>query len=388
MRHFLNLVLFFISSAIISLGTITDSLAKNDTINIETLVVQSDKVTIDKICCGSHATKFQPLELPGAVSKNFTDEIWMKIAGVKNTQVLDFGILVHRVDVYFQEVGADKWQVLRHGKSLSPEERWTQSNHVYFEFKELNENSLIYVKIQSVPNIPVYPELFELNDFNIDVNKRWDIHLLCLGAVIIMMMFNLSLAALTREPLFLLNFLAVFFAVISNFVYTGFLPAYILGEWANFYLEIVNMSSVLGTIFSLLFLFVYLGGMQSDYRLVRYNLYLLVPSILMLPLMAIIHPATFVPIYSLVNWLVTLAAFTILILLSFKRHTPAQIMLPTLAGVILPTNIMTISSLYFSTELWIPKEHILEYMIMAEALLFSLIVAYKIRQSRQEAINA
>lgn len=350
------------------------------------LVIADPSADIEEICCGNYISKFSPHD-SGVIQAGYgKPAIWLRIPPINMDGILDFGILAEDITVFYIDPRKNGFQSIRNGKVLNIAERINNDPSIHFELTADFTRQPVFVKIIQETSVPIEPAFFAAEPFEEKRSSRLVVHALLIGAALIMMAFNLSLGIVNRDSLFILNMLTVAGAFIANLAFTGIGPSFVWGTQAGYSVAIFTFGTIASTAFASVFLFKFLDDPGNNSLVVRSVLFL--PLLLIVPLLIwIVGPVWQSHIwFSLTNSTITIYAFLVLVFLFFRGNVRAKMILPTLILAIIPSNVMFVLNLFLQMDTPIPLEHLFEFLMVSEALLFSLILAYRIRLAQDAAV--
>lgn len=354
--------------------------------------------TLADVCCGDLADRFEPGHFTKFSSRYGRPVSWMKLVPPFAVGVIDFGLIVDNMTLFV--VDRQTGSVVRKSKAgdqVASRDRYPVATHNAFSITQADLNGDIYIRIAQDRPLAFNPRFFSTAIFEARERGSMVVHACFIGASFIMVLFNFTLGLLIRQMLFIYYAVSVFALAVGNLYYTGVGAAFIWGTWAGLSNAIMDVSWIAMVFFTGLVLYEFLKEPGPQPGLVRSVLF---PTILIIPVYA---TGPFWPDWisnSLLPLFVGLSVMYFLItsaMLAFQGHKRARLLLPTLLLVIVPATILIVlpknsSNIWFTgfgpAHLLIPSDHILEVVMFLDALLFSLLLAYRIRLAEGEAVQA
>ncbi len=354
--------------------------------------------TLTDVCCGDLVGRFDSGQLTRFTSKYGQPVNWIKLSGLSTAGVIDFGLVVDDMTMFVTDRQTGSLvRKLKAGDQVASSERHPVATHNAFTITPADLDGDVYIRIAQDRPLAFNPRFFSTEVFHARERSSMVFHAYFIGASFIIMLFNFALGLLVRQMLFIFYAVSVFALAIGNFYYTGIGPAYVWGAWAGISNAMMDISWITMVFFTGLVLFEFLKEPGVQPQLVRS---VLLPTILILPVYA---TGAFWPAWisnSLLPSFVGLSVMLFLVIsaiLAFQGHKRARLLLPTLLLVILPATILIVlpknSSTHWFTgfgpaEIFIPANHILEIVMFLDALLLSLLLAYRIRLAEGDAVQA
>ncbi len=345
-------------------------------------------IEFDQILNGEFSDKFANANNGSFQTGYGKRYIWLKFLPFQKNGVLDFGNLAEDVVLYIPNQTGNDYRTMRSGKMLRPSQRDTLDTFTYFSLENYDQSKSVFARMDQETSVMMEVSFVNEEKYFSDQSRRLTIHKIALGAVSIMILFNIALGLITRDVLFFLNSAVIFSASLVAAANSGFGPAFLWGEWAQYTVVIFDLGIMIGTPFSTLFFYKFITNPKGNPTVVR--LMLVIPVIFLVVFLVWTWAPMWVAhaLISIANSFYAIYMLTTFSLLSFQGSKPARIMLPALFISIVPVNIMLIASLFFLKPTIIPQQHVVEFMMISEAILFSLVLAYRIRVAKDEAIGA
>lgn len=205
------------------------------------------------------------------------------------------------------------------------------------------------------------------------------------GAVLMMVVFNVVLSVFSRDITFLLNALTILPLLMLDLYLTGVGPTYLWGETPGLSNTLMCVGIIAPVIFGGLFFHAFMsGGARGDSPALK--LFFVSPAIGIV-LLALLP---FVAYWRLQPAILALAVLMISIQLcvcvfeAWKGSRRAATLLVPLIGGILPGVALTALQKIAGVDFGSLNEHLLEITLVFEALFFSLALAYRFRIAQEE----
>lgn len=360
--------------------------ADDQTLGVEILRDAPAGAAIEDICCGALNDGFAPVDGDDFLTGMGSGPIWLRLDTGGQSGTLLFGSFAEDVILYQQRADGSGFVARRSGKLLPADQRETIDIHVSFEIDA--SAGVYFARIDQISTIRMSPTFLPSGAFEVKYDREIAWHLFFAGATIIMIIFNLILGIAIREKLFSLNALVVFLTFVNGLVLSGIGPSYVWENWAPYTIYLFDFTVIFGSSTAAIFLYVFLDNPQDNSNWVK--------AILIFPLLFAFTLLVwwFVPTWIMqlilvgLNSINTLYALLALTVLSVRGDQRARLMLPTLLAVLVPGNAVVFVSAMLGVDSPIPREHVFELMIFTEALLFSLVLAYRIRLAQNDATAA
>lgn len=361
--------------------------APAEEIGISILRGAAESATIEDVCCGALKDRFEPVAGRGFLTGPDSPVIWLRLETGGKSGVIRFGSFAEDVTLYSERANGTGFDAVRTGKLLPIDQRETTDIHASLPVGD-GAAGAHYARINQIAAIFMAPKYQTREAFETEYSQEMFWHVFLAGAAVIMMIFNLSLGILIRDRLFVLNAFSVFFTFANGLVISGLGSSYLWGSWAQYSIGMFEITMMLGSGVSAIFLYAYLDQPEGNSRWV--NAILVFPAFFVLTFLLWFFLPTWVMHALLItlNIANTLYALLALTVLSLGGDRRARLMLPTLLVILVPGNALLFAGSMMGADLIIPREHVLEVMIFMEALLFSLVLAYRIRLAQSDATRA
>lgn len=354
--------------------------------------------TLADVCCGDLGDRFGTDRLTRFNSEYGRPVNWMKLVSPPAAGIIDFGLVADDITLFVTDRKTGSIvRTSRAGDQVANDQRNPLTAHNAFAITQSDIDGDLYVRIVQDRPLNFNPRFFSADAFEAREQSSMVVHACFIGASFIIVLFNFILGLLIRQVLFIYYAISVFSIAVGNLYYTGVGAAFVWGSWSGLSNAIMDVSWITTVFFIGLVFFEFLKAPGQDSRLVRS---VLLPTLLVLPVYAI---GSLLPNWissSLLPSFVGLSVIhflTVSAILAFQGHKRARLLLPTLLLVILPAALLIVlpknsSTTWFTgfgpAKLLVPADHILEIVMFLDALLFSLLLAYRIRLAEGEAVQA
>jgi len=375
-----------------TVGLVSNSLAAEDEgetrLSFSILRGAAASASLEDVCCGKLKDGFVEND-SNSFSSGFGQSIvWLRINSIPGPGILDFGPMADDVTLYIRDQATGEFSTSRAGDVLPPQTRELLAPNILFAISKQDMEKSLFVRFYQPKNLSISVRYRIASDFPAELNRELFIHAIFISAIVMMMIFNMLLGILSRQLIFLLNAGFVFFISIINLYFTGVGPAYIWGQWAWVSNYLFELSAIFGTAVGIMFIYYFIQDDAKNSRLVR--------ALLLFPAFAIIVflgwlvlPAWISQITQIaVANLAMLYALLVIIVLSLRGSRRALWVLPGILFAVGPGVGTVLAFKYFSVEPILPATHLFEITMVIEALFFSLILAYRMRQAEREVLTA
>ncbi len=348
--------------------------------------------TLHDVCCGKFADKFLG-EKRGNLSTGFGERMyWLKFEPLRRAGVLDFGPMVDDITLFFRDPRTGLVRQSRAGDLVSIGERELNAAHIVFPIDKAAASSEIWARIDHLKISIIKPVFWSHQAFANDNSRAMLVHVSVLSAVGMMIVFNLLLGLWLKQTLYLFYAGSVVTLLIGGLYFTGVGAAYVWTAWPAISNILFDWVVIFGLISSSIFgyLFAKNSNLSFSQQPMAIRILLLPCALaIIVAILWLITPIWFSQISLAAAFTTsTLFSTTLLVFLAIKGNRRAQLMAPAMLLAIIPGNILFLASKFWSIELLIPAEHIIEFVLLTDALLFSLILSFRIRLAESEAVSA
>jgi len=353
-------------------------------VSIEYVPSPQTEFDLRDVCCGA-GPGF--VSLPDATLGTRFDDTshWLRITTGGQEGVLTLGALVDEADLHFVDPATGDWIVMRSGDTRPASERSLVSARIAFPLPAMPPPAEFYLRIRQPTAISIRIDFVSGNAFRSASQSTAIIRAALFGAAMIMIVFNLTFSVATRDLAFLLNAATVGSVLVLDIYLTGVGSAYLWAEapWISNY--VINLALITTSIAAGLFFYFFLRdpAMPRQYLL----RILLISPVIALALVAFLPWVVYwrlqPPIFAVLGMMIA-ANIAICVLEAWRGNRRARVLLVPFVGCIIPGSALAVGHIVFGQRIGILDEHVLEFALVVEALLFSLALAYRIRIAQQE----
>lgn len=330
-------------------------------------------------------------------TENGCPSIWLAFGHVDKPGVIDFGTAADTITLYLVDK-QDRTLVQKFsaGDQLPAIDRELQTIHIAFPLSKISPSTEIYANVEHANRLRIQPRFLDQQEFERREKDAMIVHSWTIGAVSVIALFNLCLGLALRKSLFVYYALFVASLAVANFSFTGLGAVYLWPtqpHTSNFVREIGMVSNLVfaGAMFT-----AFLEGCEAK-RIVRFGI--LYPSLAIVPVSTVWWLLDEWQAHIVISAWIGLAilSFTFAIMyLTWRRFTPAKLLLlpifliclPAFLAIFLPKNTPDELEIgMFSVRYILPVDHYFEAVMILDALLFSLLFAYRIRIVESEALK-
>lgn len=317
---------------------------------------------IEHICCGAPAFTFSQKPVASVRTSYGESSIWLKLANPRPFDLLQFYPMLDELTLYAKDPGGAGWTVWRTGDQISNAQR-------------------AILAPQMVVPLPAFAE-FQTTDERIKV--------LLLGFVLAIILYNLFVSAIVRDPVFLFNALCVTALLVQSLYLSGFGAVYVWGGWPG----LSNFVNVASLFFSIVFgaTFIWLFLSEASERLRGAWPLLLGPASATVAASA----SVFLPFWVTQVWLLASAAMFLAgglwlnVRMAIGGSVKAVVLLIPLSLAMAPGVVLVALDKIAGLKVPGLEGNVLEVILCVEAILFSLALAYRIQvtESARDAAHS
>lgn len=381
------LILFFVA-VVFLVATLTVwkyDIFPNFAISHSAFLDKTGSMTLSEICCDSAKPKFN-LGAGSAFKAGGQGEIlWLKVSPpakpgylIIHSPIDHITLVRHdgRGNVTSESVTGDIEPVTR---------REITSSFFAFLLEERDLAGAVYLRVRNHQSYGASLKFVALPEFESYREKTELIHLVAMVIVVFMMAYNLLLSVLIRDAAFLLNALFAGGLLTVNLAVTGFGNAFVWSGYETWSNDILAHATAFNVIIFSLFSYVFLTDTPLRRAFARFFFATIAVAVSGL----VLRDLGFVPLSRFVLLAALMVALVLISLVSIigtLRGDPrARILLIAEGTVLLPGNILFLIQFTLGRELIIPPQHIIDFVLVLEALFFSLALAYRLRIAQAEA---
>ena len=393
----MRLLFLAISMILVSTAGHTDTQTPDRRPSHFSVLVATDSATkIQDVCCGRLADKFPSETVPFFDAGQKPTVYWLRFDQPVQPAVLDFGLYVDKVTLYRWDPQSGQVLGVEYaGDNMSSPPRTLASTHNIFHVGGDPPGTLLFARIEQSNGLHIRPTIWTPEAAKLREAGALRVHLLLTGGSLIMIVFNLAIGFVNRQPVFVLY--ACFFStmIVTNLFITGLGPAYLWPSIADHTHVIRDLNTLVGMVTLSLFVY-HFQKIGADQNLQWITL----PAIAALPVFA-----AWLLLPGWLGWsmIAVFSGLTILYLLvgtllrAFRGHLDAAILVPALCLVVLPRILIIVipknADLVWTLDFPLlpfvmPMDHYIELLILVDVLLFSILLAYRMRRAEVAAVTA
>lgn len=312
--------------------------------------------------------------------------IWIELPSMRAGSVLE---LTQSVDAgrLFEELADGTWRDSRIGDSVTTSGRGMSIAPMAFVLSEdVRADARRYLRITQPNTSAVGLKVWEFQVFRSDLERRRMVQSLLLGFVAAIILYNLVVAAITREAVFGLNAAAISCIVIVDLYLNGIGPQWI---WPKAFSNvIVNFGLAATCAIGALFIDRFLRTGRSNQKIAQPFKSLAITACILALAQLILSYWVVQPLLLLLIVALLISALSITVRKALRGDARAKILLIPLGFVMVPGSFVVLAGTLFGSAFVPFRAHILEITLASEALAFSLALAALIRVHATEASSA
>lgn len=345
-------------------------------------------MTLAEICCGSAKANFRAGAGASFRSGGLGEVLWLEVSPPAEPGYL----IIHSPLDHIALVRHDgRGNVI--GESVSGDmepvtEREIITSFFAFLLTERDLDGPIYLRVRNHETYGASLKFVALPEFESYRETTELIHLVAMAIVVFMMAYNLLLSVLIRDAAFLLNALFAGGLLTVNLAATGFGNAFVWSGYEPWSNDVLAHAIAFNLVAFCLFAYVFLTDSPLRRAFSNYIFATIAVAIsgLVLRDLGFVQLSRFVALAALVG---ALAVISVTSIVGTLRGDPrARILLIAEGSVLLPGTILFLVQFTLGRDLLIPPQHIIDVVLVLEALFFSLALAYRLRIAQAEADDA
>jgi len=349
---------------------------------------RSSKRSLSEICCGAPPSRFQKLEGEMFRTGSRNETLWVKAGPFDEPGYLTIQPPTDHVALVRHDGTGENIRESVSGDMEPTAGRELRSSTYAFEISRADLNKPVFVRIRNnqkyVSRIRFYPG----NTLQSYRTRTDMIHGAVMCIIVFMMLYNAILSLLIKDIAFLLNAFLVAGLLVVNLAASGFGVAYIWAgyeEWSN---DLLAYATISNGVFGGLFTYVFLtdSPLRRKYRKLLLSIPLFALLIAPFQMLGADDVARYL-ILAVLAYLL-LVMMTVLTIGGFQGDPRARILIVAQGLTVVAGTILFIMYHTLGIELGIPFEHLVDIVLLCEALFFSLALAYRLRLSQAEADKA
>lgn len=341
---------------------------------------------IDEVCCNPKV--FAPGPPTEALRIGYgTPAFWLKLHRAPGGGLIQFTPILDRVTLYARSKDGGRWAVSRTGDLLANDLKPVATPFMALPLPDDPDGDAVYALVEQGAAISLSVRHWTASAFALMQDRDRTIMSFLLGAICAIALYNLVVSLLVRDAVFAFNGLSTLSLCVCSLYLSGYGAAYFWPRlpWASNWIFILAILSCL--VFSACFMVLFLKTGERSWR-GEWPI-LAAPAAAVLALAAGL--AADAPYWTIVPAELALAAVFLAVTLgvtlrrAFGGDAKARILLAPLVGAIIPG--MALSALDKLAGFKLPGfgSNTLEITLAAEAMLFSLALARRVRLAEETA---
>ncbi len=337
------------------------------------------QMAIEDVCCDTPTLRFSKEPVASVRTSYGENSLWLKLANPGSFDLLQFYPILDEVTLYAKNQNGGGWIAWHTGDQIANEQKAIVAPQMVLPLPPFNEGSQIYVRIRQTAAVTVSARYWTNSDFAAFKATDERIKVFLLGFVSAIILYNLFVSAIVRDLVFLFNALCVSSLLVQSLYLSGFGAAYVWNGWPG----LSNFMNVASLFFSIVFgaTFIWLFLREKTVRL--RDIWPILPG----PASAVIAafasgllPYWLTQVLLLVSAALFLAGGLWLNLrLAIAGSVKAIVLLIPLGLAMIPGVALVAMDKIAGLKIPGLEGNVLEIILCAEAILFSLALAYRIR---------
>lgn len=359
-------------------------------LSLRVLVHQGPDHTIGDICChdAMHWKNSRPVR---SLQTGYGGEpVWIKIEGIADSGLLQFTPILDRVVLYTRESPGSQWATSITGDTVSNDVKAFETPFMALPLPAQLDANNVYAKIEMPVAVSVSVRHWDLPAFIAMQNSDRTLKTFLLGFIVAIVLYNVIVSALVRDPVFLVNALCIGSLLVMALYLSGYGAAYFwaqMPEISNFVFSGSVMSAV---VFGGLFVFLFL---RRPDRPMRVNSALFIaPAVAVLAGLAVLASRS--PYWVAQAAMLGCAALlfvTILVRMTFgaiRGESRAWLLIPPFLAAVFPGVLLVALQKIGGINPFNLGNNTMEATLALEAMLFSLALASRIRVAESTSKEA
>ncbi len=317
------------------------------------------------------------------------DAHWIKFSEPARPSILVLTAMVDEAVLHVRNPVTGSVRISRLGDTVPVSSRELVSARLAFPLTEADTGADLYMQIVQPTQIVLRFNGMAEKYFSMLEGRMDTLRAFLIGGILIIILYNLVLSAITRDATFLFNCLTISSLLLLDLYLSGIGAAYLWGDfpWLSNLLLPISLSGpvIFGSIFFYLFV-----RERNETGFWHQGIFFVLPVLSVLALLSLI----FAP-YWIIQPVILLLGIAVMLLMAvrcgiyaWQGRTRAKVLLvPLLIAVVPGIAIVALQKIY-GVDFSDLDHHILEITLTLEALLFSFALAYRIRLNEQERETA
>lgn len=380
-------IFVLLSASVIAARTAEEHPAEHEEderLSFHLLQVTNPGASFDDICCSgaqhSDGRKETSLETGYGPEPN-----WIRFTEPARPSILVLTAMVDEAVLYVRNPETGSVRISRLGDTIPVSSRDLISARLAFPLTEADSGAELYMKVLQPTQIVLRFDRMAETYFSMLEGRMNTLRAFLIGGILIIILYNLVLSAITRDATFLFNCLTISSLLLLDLYLSGLGAAYLWGDypWLSNLLLPFSLSGPV--IFGCVFFYLFVRE-RNETGFWHKGIFFVLPVLSVLALLSLL----FVPYWTVQPVILMLGGAVMLLMTArcgtyaWHGRTRAKVLLvPLLMAVAPGITIVALQKLYgvgFSGL----DHHMLEITLILEALLFSFALAYRIRLTEQE----
>lgn len=339
-------------------------------------------VGIEQICCADY---FETQNTPAKSARVSPgpSTTWLLISGPLPAGLIQLKPVVDRATLFAPNAQGG-WHEIETGDMISNTAKLFPSPFMALPLPDAIEEGFVYIRIvQKVP-VSISAQHWSLPEFSAMQSRDQTLKLFLLGIVCAMIVYNLVVSGVVRDPAFALNAITIAALLVVALYLSGYGAAFVWSQTIGLSNLFLMSALITSTITGGLFIWLFVRN-DTDPPWRGWPL-LIAPAIAsILPFALLVLPLWQINIMALINAVVLfLIALSYCGLRAFRGELKARIILVPLVFVMTPGVALVLLDFFFGIRFSQLGSNGMEITLCLEALLFSLALASRIRITERE----
>lgn len=357
--------------------------AQAPTIKLQLLNGFGSEAEISEVCCGTDRPMREPPQ-ESVQTEYGNDPFWIRVVGIEaGSDLIQFLPVVDRIDVYTKADSDTSWTRSTTGDTVSADVRSLASPFMVLPLAEGFDPQNVYARIVMPAKVTIRARQWAAEAFDAMQERDKSLKFFLFGFVSAVVLYNIVVTFVVRDPVFLVNACCIASLLVLSLYLSGYGVIYVWASAPQYSNTVLCFSMMSAVIFGGLFLYLFLQ--QSEHG-GRWLGALLIPGFGGLPLvlagMAIDAPYWRVTQVTLASAGLLLLIMTItVIFLAIKGEFRARLLaMPALLAVVPGLVLVALDKLAGVKPLQL-GDNAMEVTLALEAILFSLVLATRVRMA-------
>lgn len=355
----------------------------NNALSFHAALGVPSEVEIAQMCCADY---FDIGIAPSKSARGFpgTGTTWLRIAGPLPAGLIQLKPVVDRATLFAPKAGGG-WYEVETGDMISNAAKLFPSPFMALPLPDAIEEGVVYIRVvQKVP-VSLSALHWSLPEFSAIQSRDQALKLFLLGIVCAMIVYNLFVSGVVRDPAFALNAITIAALLVVALYLSGYGAAFVWSQTTGLSNSILVSALITSSVAGGLFIWLFVRSSMDP--LSRGWPFLIAPAFaFILPITLFLLPLWQINILALINAVVLfLIALSLCGLRALRGEPKARIILVPLVFVMTPGITLVLLDFFFGVRFSQLGSNGMEITLCLEALLFSLALAFRIRITEKEA---